>query len=145
MEDNQTTLSLVQVCCACGHAVGYHRGLVGCQAGGTLPCGCGGFVEQPAVDTRVIWGRPLLELLTQKELELSALRKRLAEAERERDRWRHGVPIEGDYVCPDSLRADAAEATIARVRKRADALCRWSRDHLLHQVGVDLHKLLEAP
>jgi hypothetical protein len=27
----------------------------------------------------------------------------LASANRELERWRHNVPIEGDYICPDSL------------------------------------------
>ncbi len=39
--------------------------------------------------------------------------ERMAAAEREADRWRHGVPVEGDYVCPDSLRAEKAEAALA--------------------------------
>jgi hypothetical protein len=41
--------------------------------------------------------------------EVTRLRADLAASQREADRWRHGVPIEGDYVCPDALRADAAE------------------------------------
>lgn len=39
-------------------------------------------------------------------------------AERERDRWRHGVPIEGDYVCPDSLE-------LTRVMPVYEAACAW--------------------
>jgi len=30
-------------------------------------------------------------------------------AERELERWRHGVTIEGDFVCPNDLRAANAE------------------------------------
>lgn len=35
-------------------------------------------------------------------------------AEREADRWRHGVPVEGDYVCPTSLALDQARADFIR-------------------------------
>ncbi len=37
-------------------------------------------------------------------------------AERALERWRHGVTIEGDFVCPDSLRAEAAEAQVDRLK-----------------------------
>lgn len=33
-------------------------------------------------------------------------------AEREADRWRHGVPVEGDYVRPTSLALDQARADL---------------------------------
>ena len=33
-------------------------------------------------------------------------------AERECDRWRHGQPIEGDYVCPNELKLKAAMAFV---------------------------------
>lgn len=52
---------------------------------------------------------------------------RAAAAERERDRWRHGVPIEGDYACPDSLRADAAEHERDEARRERDE-ARTERD-----------------
>lgn len=47
-------------------------------------------------------------------------RCRRAEAERdaatrEADRLRHDVGIEGDFVCPDALRADAAEAALRAI------------------------------
>ena len=41
------------------------------------------------------WDEPSDEVLD--------LTRQLAEANRELERWRHGVTIEGDYVCPDSL------------------------------------------
>lgn len=37
-------------------------------------------------------------------------RRDLAASHREADRLRHGEAIESDYVCPESLRADKAEA-----------------------------------
>ena len=37
------------------------------------------------------------------EIEIARLRARVAELERELERWRHGQQVEGDYVCPDSL------------------------------------------
>lgn len=41
-----------------------------------------------------------------------ALLDALDAAEREADRWRHGVPVEGDYVCPTSLALDQARADL---------------------------------
>lgn len=45
---------------------------------------------------------------------VTALLDALDAAEREADRWRHGVPIEGDYVCPTSLALDQARADFIR-------------------------------
>lgn len=44
--------------------------------------------------------------------DLTALLDALDAAEREADRWRHGVPVEGDYVCPTSLALDQARADL---------------------------------
>lgn len=41
-----------------------------------------------------------------------ALLDALDAAEREADRWRHGVPVEGDYVRPTSLALDQARADL---------------------------------
>lgn len=41
------------------------------------------------------------------------LRTSLAAAERELDRWRHGQPVEGDYVCPEALTVDAMRPVVA--------------------------------
>lgn len=41
-----------------------------------------------------------------------------AAAERTADRLRHGQAIEGDYVCPDSLRADEAERRLKDEKQR---------------------------
>lgn len=46
---------------------------------------------------------------------------------READRWRHRIPIEGDYVCPDSLRADEAERERDEARANGD-LCQEMLD-----------------
>lgn len=45
---------------------------------------------------------------------LAAAEERLAASQREADRLRHHEEIESDYVCPDSLRADAAEELARR-------------------------------
>lgn len=37
-------------------------------------------------------------------------------AEAELERWRHGVPVEGDYVCPNALRADMAAIELLHLR-----------------------------
>ena len=64
----------------------------------------------------------------------------LAAAEREQDRWRHGVPIEGDYVCPDSLaltemtkRAERAEALL----KEAEPAVRFAEANDRHIAWAD--------
>lgn len=48
--------------------------------------------------------------------------KQWADAERELDRWRHGVPIEGDYVCLGALEAD-------RLRNETKRLTQALLDH----------------
>lgn len=40
----------------------------------------------------------------------------LAASEREADRLRHGVPVEGDFVCPDSLRADRLAGELEQLK-----------------------------
>jgi hypothetical protein len=59
-----------------------------------------GLLDKPCVSIRE--GQAITALLEERE----NLRRNLQAADREADRWRHGVPVEGDYVCPDSLRAD---------------------------------------
>ena len=59
------------------------------------------------------------EALRERDVNGSALTMKvheLREAVEEADRLRHGVGVEGDFVCPDSLRALAAEAEVARLR-----------------------------
>lgn len=41
---------------------------------------------------------------------------RLESAERELERWRHGKTIEGDFVCPNELRAVNVERELAEVK-----------------------------
>ena len=45
------------------------------------------------------------------------LTRQLADANRELERWRHGVTIEGDFVCPDSLALSEARAELRAVGK----------------------------
>ena len=45
------------------------------------------------------------------------LTRQLAEANRELERWRHGVTIEGDFVCLDSLALSEARAELRAVGK----------------------------
>ena len=52
------------------------------------------------------------------ELLVAELEAELAATNRELERWRHGVMVEGDYVCPDSLRRTKLEGVI---REQADA------------------------
>jgi len=50
------------------------------------------------------------------------LTRQLAEANRELERWRHGVTIEGDYVCPDSLAlSEALRVNVDLTRQLAEA------------------------
>lgn len=57
------------------------------------------------------------------ERELTAARADLAAAEREADRWRHGLPVEGDYVCPTAQERDAA---IARAEAAERQCAAWA-------------------
>lgn len=59
--------------------------------------------------------------LTRLRSQLAAAESRAAEAverlnaaERELERWRHGVTVEGDFVCPDSLRLSEAVEVLRR-------------------------------
>lgn len=47
--------------------------------------------------------------------------ERAETAERELERWRHGATIEGDFVCPNELRAVNAEAALAEERAKREA------------------------
>lgn len=47
---------------------------------------------------------------------LDAARAERDAAVREADRWRHGVAIEGDYVCPADLERDALKSQLAECR-----------------------------
>lgn len=60
--------------------------------------------------------------------ERDALAVRVEAAERELERWRHEVPIEGDYVCPNALRADNAEAEADLMRGVVEA-AEFQRDY----------------
>lgn len=53
----------------------------------------------------------------------------LAAATREADRLRHDVGVEGDFVTPDSLRADAAEARVAVLEAAIRPLVKWDTPH----------------
>ncbi len=49
-------------------------------------------------------------------------RERRQATERELERWRHNLQIEGDYVCPDSLRANEAEARVRELEEKLAAV-----------------------
>lgn len=60
------------------------------------------------------------ELMAGEEsLRVHQTERRLAAAERELERWRHGVQIEGDFVCPDSLSLSELQRLLL---ERADVL-----------------------
>jgi hypothetical protein len=56
------------------------------------------------------------------ERERDEAQAEIAAANRELERWRHGQPIEGDYVCPDSLRVHALQKQCNEARAEAAAL-----------------------
>jgi len=56
--------------------------------------------------------------------ELRATRAALAASEREADRLRHGVEIEGDAVCPNEWAAGELREALARYGRHEDD-CRW--------------------
>ena len=52
-----------------------------------------------------------------------ALLDECAAMERELERWRHGLTIEGDFVCPNALAADNARDDLARLKALALEAC----------------------
>lgn len=62
------------------------------------------------------------------------LRARLAAAERELERWRHGEPVEGDFVCPNALALDELRAQLARLTRTERQELAMRR--LARQLGV---------
>ena len=58
--------------------------------------------------------------------------------QREADRLRHGVPIEGDFVCPDSLALVEARREIERWRPVIEAAKAWRADDVGGDHGRDL-------
>lgn len=60
----------------------------------------------------------------------------LAASQRESDRWRHGVPVEGDFVCPDSLRADALSERLHEAEAIVDYLSDAAVDALSGELSV---------
>lgn len=56
-------------------------------------------------------------------------RARVAELECELERWRHGAPVEGDYVCPNEYEAAQAKAALKELKENLHYL--FNRyDHL---------------
>jgi len=55
--------------------------------------------------------------LLDEQAKYADLTRRLADANQELERWRHGVTIEGDLVCPDSLALSEARAELRAVGK----------------------------
>lgn len=52
-----------------------------------------------------------------------SLLDQLSSSTRELERWRHGVPIEGDYVCPDSLELTETKRRLGEVTAARDEAC----------------------
>ena len=75
-----------------------------------------------------------------------ALLAELRAARAELDRWRHGRPIEGDHVCPDSLALTEARgriaALVAALDEAADIAARGERACLDH---IDRWRALAHP
>lgn len=46
------------------------------------------------------------------------LRREVKALSQERERWRHNVQVEGDYVCPDSLAMSAYKAVLEEIEER---------------------------
>jgi hypothetical protein len=71
-------------------------------------------------------------------------------AAREADRLRHGVPIEGDFVCPDALRADSAERERDDMRATIDALKQQmargfeEREGTINRLLADMRSVYDA-
>jgi hypothetical protein len=66
------------------------------------------FSEPGASRARIVVTVQRTDGKTPNELKVEA-EKRAEAAEREAERLRHGVPIEGDFVCPNDLRAHDLE------------------------------------
>ena len=86
--------------------------------------------------------RPIDALAAYREVaeERDRLRKNLESAERELERWRHGVPIEGDYVCPNALQADVLTAENTALRERKN----WSFEAAHHDKHHDREEALKT-
>lgn len=69
--------------------------------------------------------------------------QRAETAERELERWKHNLQVEGDYVCPDSLRADAAESRVKDLEDEART-CRGGHNHnTLRKLNAEVARLQE--
>lgn len=81
--------------------------------GGLHTDGCVGWSDETAI------GAPpqLSPCCRERQEEIETLRRRLQLSEQEVERWRHGVTIEGDFICPDSLDLTEAERVIDVVRE----------------------------
>lgn len=54
--------------------------------------------------------------------DIGALREYMAAQERELERWRHDVTVEGDFVCPGELAASNLRDEKSRLNSRVEAL-----------------------
>lgn len=70
--------------------------------------------------------------------EVEQMRKQCDAAIREADRLRHGVPIEGDFVCPDSLALVETRREIERWRPVIEAARAWRANDVGGDHGRDL-------
>lgn len=68
--------------------------------------------------------RALEALTSQVVADNAHLREELLTVTREADRLRHGVPVEGDFVCPDALEVVELRTKVARLEDMVVALAR---------------------
>ncbi len=68
--------------------------------------------------------------------QLAAANAEIAAMTRELERWRHGVTIEGDFVCPDSLELTETKQQLSAMTDARDEACyRWAQ--LRHDSGLE--------
>jgi hypothetical protein len=75
--------------------------------------------------------------------DVKRLRAQVASLERELERWRHGVTIEGDHVCPDSLALNDARSALCDALSWISNV--WSNDdHWCHYASPIMDQIEAA-
>ena len=94
-------------------------------------------VKAAASAARANWDRTVTER-DEARREIERMREQHEAIEREADRLRHGVPIEGDFVCPDSLALIETRREIERWRPVIEAAKAWRANDVGGDHGRDL-------